>query len=175
MVTDTVSEELQQFMRRGGRVLLLAPPESRGYDLPRGQGPTRYRTVPYNLGTFGNMGTVIHDHPVMKSFPHEGWCDFVFEPLIQGSAPFSLEAFQGKHIKPIIRSIGHVRTMEDKAYLFEVNVGKGRLLACSLKLLDKLGRYPAADYLLAELIRYLSGKQLAPALAVSALPKGIYT
>jgi hypothetical protein len=167
LVAEAITDEVLGCLRRGGRVLLLAPATSQGRDLRRGEGATRYRTVPYNMGTTGNMGTVIRRHPALGRFAHHGWCDFVFEPLIEGAAPFSLQPFHPRRVRPIIRSIGHMRTMEDKAYLFEMNVGRGRLVACSLRLTDRLGGYPAADYLLAAMLRYLAGERLSPAAGVT--------
>ncbi len=115
-----------------------------------------YRSVPYNTGTIGNTGTLINPHPALGEFPHEGWCDFAWAPMIDGALPLALDSY-GVRINPIIRSIGHMRTMHDKAYLFELGVGRGRLLAASLKLNKETGTDPAADYLRYCLLRYMAG------------------
>ena len=102
------------------------------------------------------MGTVIRDHPALGSFLHDGWCDFCFIPLLHGSRPLDLSVFGVGRIEPIIRSIGHMLSMDDKAYLFEARVGRGRLLAASLCLDTVYDFSPAARYFLGALVRYIS-------------------
>jgi hypothetical protein len=147
---------LGRFMNGGGRVLLLSDGA-----LPEAESSC-YRTVPYNLGRIGNMGTLIHPHPALGDFPHEGWCDLHCAPLLQGAYPMRLDVFGAARIKPIIRSIGHHVTMEDKGYLFEARVGKGLLLACSLKLQTECHTNPAARHLLGCLLSYLRNGKPKP-------------
>jgi hypothetical protein len=157
-LTDETGEPIEsvlRFIENGGRVLLL----------PQGVLPEAasniYRSVPYNKGSEGNMGTVIYEHPALGDFPHKGWCDFAFVPMIEGAYPMRLDVF-GQKIKPIIRSIGHQVTMRDKGYLFEVGIGAGVLLACSLNLQPQCHTDPAAQYLLRSLIAYLAAGDCAP-------------
>lgn len=173
MVTNRLHEAALETLARGGRVLLIAAgaespsPE----DLPRAPGTPLYRTVPYNHGSEGIMGTLVRPHPALGNFPHEGWCDFVWAPLLDGAHPINLQQIS-LHIEPIIRAIGHMRTMRDMAYLFELAVGPGRLLACAMRLTEAIADGdPAARYLLGALVRYLAGPELpaAPAIARDAL------
>ncbi len=158
-LTERLDDDTLQRLADGGRVLYLAPVNAgpAGTGWPRGGGAPLYRTIPYNQGTDGNMGTLIRDHPALGGFPHQGWCDFCFVPLIQGAQPLALAPFGPGRVQPIIRSIGHMRTLADKAYLFEAAVGRGRLLACSLRLREYLDRSPTARYLLRHMLEYLGG------------------
>ena len=157
MVAERLEDSLIGFLATGGRVLLLS----------RGALPERpschYRTVPFNCGRTGNMGTVVRPHPALGDFPHEGWCDLCFVPMIEGALPMDLAAFCPPRIDPIIRSLGHQLTMDDKAYLFEVRVGRGRLLACSLNIAAAYPSCAAARHLLTQLLRYLAAPPKAPA------------
>ena len=168
-VVDTFDDATLDVLADGGRVLFLAeePADGPAGDLPRSPGAPLYRTVPYNHGTVGNMGTTIAAHPVTDALPHEGWCDLYFAPLIQGAHPFALDVYRPHRIRPIIRSIGHMRTMHDKAYLFELAVGRGRLMACSLRLREAQDRTPAAAYVLERMLEYMEGDELRPAPRVS--------
>lgn len=148
-------EAVFSFLERGGRMLLL----SNGVLKERES--CAYRTLPYNQGRVGNMGTVIRPHPALGDFPHEGWCDLPFVPLIEGAYPIDLAAFAPTQIRPIIRSNGHYVTMEDKGYLFEVGVGKGVLMVCSLNL--QMGHtHPAGRCLLHAMLRYLNAGRPRP-------------
>jgi hypothetical protein len=112
------------------------------------------------------MGTVIATHPAMARVPHEGWCDAHFLHLISGAYPLLLEDLHPDNVDPIIRSIGHYATMVDKAYLFELRVGRGALLASSLRFAATYDSHPEARYLLECLLRYASGHEFAPKRAI---------
>lgn len=161
LITDRLENSVVSFLANGGRVVLL----SRG--VLRERPSCRYKTIPVNYGDVGNMGTVIRPHPVMKHFPHDGWCDLAFVSLIEGAFPMDLSVYRPQRINPIIRSIGHPLSMEDKAYLFEVGVGKGVLLACSLNLSATYSSNPAARHLVFCMIEYMAGKACAPETTLS--------
>jgi hypothetical protein len=148
-------DNVLEFIERGGRVLLLA-----GGVLPEIESPS-YRTVAYNRGREGNMGAVISPHPALGDFPHDGWCDFDFIPMLEGAYALRLDVY-GTKIRPIMRGIGHHLTMPDKGYLFEASIGQGVLLACSLNLQPQCHTDPAAEYLLNRLIHYLATAECAP-------------
>ena len=80
----------------------------------------------------GAYGTVVEDHPALRSFPHEGYCDLQFFNLLEGSWNFSLDRWpQG-----LIPIVGAVRTrasflserkeLSRIGYLFEGSLGEGR-------------------------------------------------
>jgi len=156
-----VIDNLLRFMREGGRVLLVSSGALREAE------SCLYRTVPYNMGTHGNMGTVIRSHPALGDFPHDGWCNLPFIPLIEGAYPMRLDPFRPARIDPIIRSNGHLVTMEDKGYLFEAGFGEGLLLACSLNLLPAAHTDPAARHLLRCLLSYLADGAPAPEVMIT--------
>jgi hypothetical protein len=179
LVTNELSGAAMDLMGEGGKVLLF----SRG--IFRESEGNLYRTVAYNCGRRGNMGTIIRPHPALGKFPHEGWCDLPFVPLLDGIYPMDLSTLRcfrmnhanGELIKspdnrprrldPLMRSIGHYLTMEDKGYLFEVGVSRGALLACSLKLEAAYESSPAARYLVEQMLRYLATRMRVPKLGIT--------
>ncbi len=165
-----LDEATVDYLAGGGRVLLIAPGPADGMPglLPRGQGKPAYRSVEFNCGRFGNMGTVIRAHAALGRLPHNGWCDLCFAPLIEGAYPFALHPFGRGRVNPIIRSIGHMATMEDKAYLFDVAVGRGILLACSLRLGETANHDPLARYLAVHLVAWLDRAVRRPIATISA-------
>jgi hypothetical protein len=178
LVTDVLTENVVRHLEGGGRVLLLdygwqgdlpdinrLAPQGKGFSqcgLPdAGAWSTQFRTIPYNSNDVGNMGTVITNHPVLAEFPHEGWCDMQFFRMIQDLAsPLDLAALRPAKIKPIIRSIGSYRQMQDKGYLFEAAVGTGKLMASSLTLAP--ADHPERRFLVGLLLKYCCGDQFAP-------------
>ena len=140
-------------------------PEGKGFSqcgLPdAGVWSTQFRTIPYASYDVGNMGTVITDHPALAEFPHEGWCDMQFFRMIQDLAsPLDLAVLRPAKIKPIIRSSGSYRRMQDKGYLFEAAVGTGKLMASSLALCP--ADHPERRFLVGLLLKHCSSEQFAP-------------
>lgn len=173
VVTDRIDRDLLDFLDAGGRVLLISNNAIREYRF----GPQEdwgwshrfsrsYRSPTWNTGQHGNSGTVVRSHPALGGFPHHGWCDLSFVYLIDGAHPLLLEPYRPTRIDPIIRSIGHFRTMVDKAYLFETAVGTGRLLATSLRVQATHADHPESRYLLERMMRYASGPDSRPNAAI---------
>lgn len=158
-VTDAMTEEAVRYVESGGKVLLLS-----AGDLPAVRDPhcNLFRTVPYNTGNTGNMGTLIADHPALARFPHNGWCELQFFYLISGIWPFDLEAFQPAKIDPIVRCIGHHKTMRNKAYLFEAAMGRGALVATTFNIAGTFATRPETQCLVDELLQYCLSAEFKP-------------
>ena len=107
------------------------------------------------------------NHPALGSLPHDGWCDLNFVHLISGIYPITLELFYPTHIDPIIRSIGFQNSMVDKAYMFEVRIGRGSLLATSLKLLPTYKSHPESRYLVESILKYAVSNEFKPDVQIS--------
>jgi hypothetical protein len=170
LVTDRLDEPELEAMDRGTRVVLLSQGALREYrrDGDREWSNTQtYRTIEYLQGSHGNMGTVVHDHPALGKYPHEGWCDLNFVHLISGAYPIDLKPLGAGRIAPIIRSVDHYKTMADKAYLFEVTVGQGALLATSLRIAQTYETNPATRYLLRSLLLYAASGKFQPKATVT--------
>lgn len=165
LITAQVTPEQLSHLEKGGRVLLLNAGESF---------PSTYSSFRpcWWLGDreneSKNTGTVIDRlHPAMRGFPNEGWCDLNFANILNKSTAVLLDDLPTK-IQPIIRCLDVHGELRNKAYLFEVRVGQGKLLATSMNFANGLQlKDPAAVYLLDELIRYSSGPEFEP---ISSLP-----
>lgn len=182
IATGGMSTRLLEYLDQGGRILLLSDGVFKSYRhgveyrsgekvvLPYGPNydyVRLYRSQWGNAGPHANMGTVVADHPALGKLPHQGWCDANFVHLIHGTYPLLLEDFHPQRVDPIIRSIGHHTTMVNKAYLFEVGVGKGRLLATSLRFAGTYDSHPESRYLLECLLSYVASDAFAPKVTVN--------
>jgi hypothetical protein len=66
-------------------------------------------------------------------------------------------------VRPVVRCIDMPQRFLEKAYLFEVRVGKGKLITSSFNFRRGLeGNDPASRFLLDRLIRYGLGADFAP-------------
>lgn len=89
-------------------------------------------------GRAGNhKGTVIHDHPLMNNFPHDGYFDLQFFDMIDsGVNPVTFEN-EDLPFDPIIELISPFKRVRKISVLFEYQVGKGKIIFCTLNLKNK--------------------------------------
>ena len=99
----------------------------------------------------GNLATVIYDHPVFENFPHEGWCDWHFADMIENADAVDLSELN-LPVSPIVEMVSSFKKIKRQAMLFELKIGAGRLLVCTLKLEDSS---VAASYLKRQLEEYM--------------------
>ena len=100
--------------------------------------------------------------------PSDGWCDLQFYPLIQGSKTILLNPLPAK-IQPLVRCIDRPTRLADRAYLFEVAVGRGKLLVSGFNFARATdSRDPAGIFLVDHLVRYALGPEFNP---VASLPE----
>lgn len=117
--------------------------------------------APFRTGwDHGNAATVIESHPVLTGFPHEGFCDLQWFAMIQGARALRTAELPGR-VEPVVRviplwmrrgpqagpspenpDIARPYQTENRVYLAECRLGKGRLLISSLRLFaDPAGRW----------------------------------
>lgn len=159
LIATSLSNESMQFLEGGGRVLLLAEKNSFG----------RSPESAFFPASGGALGTVISDHPALKGFPSEGFCDLQFFNLVEGAHAYPLDQWP----KEMVPMIGGIRTMTgflSKAknlsrvgYVFEAKVGKGKLLVSTLRIRETFDEaYPETLSIFDRLLRYAVGSEFEP-------------
>ena len=149
-IVSDLSDETVEFLRRGGRVVLLwqdSKPEVMHTFHPAFSGR------PY-----GDIATVIADHPIFRRFPHDGYCNWQFYSLLHHANP---PIFNGLNLAfdPLLELASSFKRVRKQALLYEYRVGEGRLLGCALSLhWDD----PATVYLFDEVLSYASSDEFAP-------------
>jgi len=153
-VCEKLSPEDVDFMTAGGRVLLL------------GASPFPSRKIGFQLMTAGRPqglnATVAHDHPILREFPHEGFCDWQFRSMMGGGRTAIFDDLP-LPFHPILEMVSGYKFVRKQAALFELRVGKGGLLVCSLNLKTP---DPGAAYLQRLIERHLASDHFSPAGAV---------
>lgn len=176
VIADRWTESLAAFAGDGGTVLLLDrglfPPD---WYVPAPERDGRHHLyrmyAPFRSGwDHGNAATIVEPHLMLGDFPHDGWCDLHCFDMIQGAASLVTARLPGPpevaiRVVPIWRTtgdqVGPVSksqdverrwATEDRCYLAAAQVGKGRVVICSLRLLNN----PAGSYLFQRLLRYAS-------------------
>jgi hypothetical protein len=159
LVATSLSSESIEFLEGGGRILLLA---ERGSFERSGEST-------FFPASGGALGTLISDHPALKGFPSEGFCDLQFFNLLDGAFAYPLDEWP-KEMVPIVGGIRTTTGFLSKAknlsrvgYVFEAKVGKGKLLVSTLRIRDHFDEaYPEAISLFDHLLRYVTSQDFEP-------------
>lgn len=166
-VTDELTENTIAHLEKGGDVLLL------GYK----PFPMNNEWPTFNPGYRNNHtnGSVIYKHPVFENIPNEGWGDWEFYPLLEGSPTvvFKDERKGAFHdpktplmkdiaFNPILEII-HMGKDADFSNIFELKAGKGRLFVstCNTDLNN-----PVCTALLDSILKYVSGPDFNPTVQI---------
>jgi hypothetical protein len=152
VISSVLDSALQRYLRGGGKALLLQ----------HGAGPLPTRRVPF----WREAIKLFPPHPLWQAFPQRGYADLQFFGV---ATDVALDAARLKGalpdlaaVRPIMRRLD-AREFHVTEYLVEAQVGRGRLLACTLRLAGGYGAQPAGigrnvagHYLLWALADYLA-------------------
>ncbi|SDD26710.1 sugar-binding domain-containing protein [Auraticoccus monumenti] len=165
LTTRDLEEALEA--AEGGRTVLLFPELGAPHtEVALGFSPVFWNTAwtrnqaPHTLG-------ITHDpaHPALAGFPSDGHTDWQWWEPLHGANAVVLDDLPEVH--PIVQPIDTWFSARRLGLVWEVGVGEGRLLVCSMDLHSDLDVRPVARQLLASLLGYLGGEG-RPAPTVSA-------
>jgi hypothetical protein len=146
--------EAQSLLAKGGTVLFLPTQGSISQRQDTSFLPAFWSPV-YFTNQAGTMGLLIQNkHPALADFPTEEYCNWQWWSLLTPCAG-SVVLDQVKNIQPIVQTIDAFSRNQKLGLIFEVKVGKGRLLVCSANLTEDSD--PMRRQMRTSLIRYLSG------------------
>ncbi|WP_276481463.1 hypothetical protein [Paraflavitalea pollutisoli] len=115
----------------------------------------------------GTMGQLIKaDHPALRQFPTADHTDWQWWDLVKRSKSLPVDSLPDEAI--LVRVIDNFVTNRNLANLFEVQVGKGKLLFSGIDLLTDQVNRPVARQLYNTLVTYLQSKDFDPKTKVSA-------
>ncbi len=161
VVSELNAENLKQLIQ-GSRMVLL------------GWEPFPVRDVDFRIGLAGrvngNLATVIARHPLIGHFPHDGYCDWQFYTMLDGSRTVVFDRMD-EAFDPILEVVSSYNIIRKQASLFEWRIGNGRLLVCTLNLSEK---DPAAAYLRGCILDYAGSVEFEPRTSVAPLKLAQY-
>jgi beta-galactosidase len=189
VISDRWQEPFFEFLEKGGDIWIISDktwpwPEEIGIFgmhitamIPEQQAPPIFPELDEELSNWmticsnaeyreGNSGTVIYPHPMLKDFPHDGFCDMQFWPLVYRAKSLSMDGFP-KGTVPIIRTIDNYYRGRDKGYMVELNAGKGRLFISTLNINATIERSAATRYFVGSMVDYMTGPDWNPAVDLS--------
>jgi hypothetical protein len=163
-VVQTLDGATMQALREGARVALLPSGFSSSYGTamtPPFWSPIMFSNQKQVLGMLCDPG-----HPALRDFPNDGHSDWAwYELLFQGSVIRLKGAPAGW--RPIVQAIDRPDRNHLLAAVYEIRVGRGKLLVCTLDLNRDLAHRPVARQLRHSLLAYAAGPDFQP---VAELP-----
>jgi beta-galactosidase len=183
MIVDRFSAPVFKHLEKGGDVLALwRVPETRDrkakgekYYLPSTW--DRFKAVIWDRGH--NLGGFLRSHPATRQFPNNGFVDFQFAGIIDDCDKISLDGFP-VDVNPIIQGVDKASrdrfdvftfklselqpdwTMRKFAYLFDLRVGRGRLMTCAFNMTGLEDDTPEACAMFESLIACVTSKTWKP-------------
>lgn len=100
------------------------------------------------------------DHPLFKDFPTEEHTNWQWWSLVKNSRPFILDSAP-EGLRPLIQVVDNVERNHKLGFVFEMSVGKGKLLVCMANtkaVLDK----PEGQQFHSALIHYVNSDNFQP-------------
>ena len=153
--TELTKDELLERLSRGERIVIF------------GAKPFQYEGTDFQISlagrTNGHLATVVSDHPITKTIPHEGFLGRQFQEMLTGARAAVLDSKTVPY-SPIIEIATSYKNAHKEALLFEYKVGGGKLLVCGLSLNDE---NPAAAWLRAEIRRYAASEEFEPKISIT--------
>lgn len=166
LVTSRLDAKALQQLNRGGSVLLSVRKGSLkdecGGNVAVGFSSIFWNTLwtngqpPHTLGILCNP-----QHPALQSFPTNYFSDYQWQDAMSHATALNL-TYLGLKSTPIVRIIDDWFTNRSLALLFEVRVGKGRLLISGVDLLTETDSRPEARQLLHSLKQYMASPAFQP-------------
>jgi beta-galactosidase len=152
-ITDLLDTAAIDFLQSGGRVWLALDKSGK---------------VSFFPASGGALGTLVRDHPGLRGFPHDDFCDLQFYNLMEGVAPFPLDGLP--KLNPVIGGIrtkagflSKTKELSKVGYVFEASVGAGRLLVTTLRIGAHLDdAHPEAVFLCDRFLRYCDSPEFRP-------------
>ena len=187
IIADRFTPEVFRHLERGGDVLMLyRVPETRD----RTAKPERYympatwdRFKPVIWDRGHNLGGFLRDHPAVRHFPHDGFIDFQFAGLIDDCDKLSLDGFPVQ-VDPVVQGVDKASrdrydvftfklrelqpawTMRKFAYLFDLRVGRGRLMVSGFNFTGLDRDVPEACAMFESLVRCVASRSWKPKAAI---------
>jgi len=136
--------DVATYVREGGQVILVCAQQHQ-------PAPVVLQPAPF----WREALRIVTAHPAWGDFPHQGWAGRQFASMA------SDVVIADNHL-PLLRRLD-TRTMEAAAYAVELELGRGRLMVTTLRLMGGLGNQPrgvamnpAAQYMVTQWVRYLA-------------------
>ena len=170
-VIDDLNDGAIASLNAGGKALLLIDPARVAADTLGSFEPIFWNRVTFPTQKQHTLGVLCDPkHPAFASFPTDAYTNWQWWDIQQHCKPMVLDSLP-RQIKPIVQMIDDWNVCRKLALAFEVKVGAGKLIVCSIDMTHDLDQRLASRQLKRSLLNYMASDAFAPAIAAD--PKQI--
>jgi hypothetical protein len=167
LVTGDVGEALHQAEQGAGVLLLLDPVRVQtsseiGFSSVFWNTAWTRNQAPHTLGILCDPA-----HPVFAAFPTESHSNWQWWELIHGAAAMQLDHLPAT-LRPLVQPIDTWFEARRLGLLMEAQVGRGKLMVCSMDLRTNLDERLVARQMLHSVLGYMQSAAFAPANSLGA-------
>jgi hypothetical protein len=166
-VSAALDEKALELLEKGGKVLLLLPPERVVTGSQIGFSSIFWNTAwtqnqpPHTLGILCDPR-----HALFANFPTESHSNWQWWDLVHGSAAMQIDRLP-KDLRPLVQPIDTWFENRRLGLLFEARLNGGKILVCSMDLAGSLAKRPVARQMLYSLMKYMESDQFNPQVDVT--------
>lgn len=161
-VTSVPDAKVQEVLANGGKVLMLCYDKvNMGRNIKQMMLPEFWNHLwssKYSSHTHGLL--IQNSHPIFRHFPTDYHSNLQWWELINRTYPMWMEDLPG--VRPLVQSIDNAYSNRRLGMLFEVRVGKGRLVVTNLDLKSKPDQRIVARQLLSSILQYMQTEDFQP-------------
>jgi ribosome-binding factor A len=164
VVVTTSLNEATAALDQGRKVLLCPSPDTlKGIDgkfVPVFWSPVHFPDQP------GTMGMLVNNkHQALQQFPTDNYSNWQWWDLAVKSKSLNIDTLSDKAV--IVRVIDNFVRNQNLSNLFEARYGKGKLVVCSIDIVNGIENRPQARQLRYSLLEYMNGNLFRPSEKIS--------
>ncbi len=159
-VCVTSSFEEAAGMLKKGRDVLLTPSKEEANGIESKFVPVFWSPVHFP-DQAGGMGILCDPrHAALQGFPNDGHTDWQWWNIVKNAVVMNLDETPG--VEPIIEVVDNFVSNRQLGLIAETKIGEGRLLMCSIDLLNLKDKKPEAAQFLRSLLYYMNSDNFNP-------------
>lgn len=160
-VTNRFDKRAEQVLNAGGKVLLDAAELGNATKADLISFYPLYWSLTFFPGQgINTIGMLLRDkHPAFSDFPTDMYSNWQWQAIFKGAKGFYINDFPPAY-RPIAQPIDDFHRNNKLASIFELKVGKGKMLVTGFSLQDK--NNPVSQQLKASLEKYMDSDDFAP-------------
>lgn len=167
-VATVPDEKVQQVLASGGKVLLLPLNQvNYGRGIRQNLLPVYWNPLwmgNYSAQTYGLL--IRSDSPMFKHFPTSYHSDVQWWDIVNRTYPIILNDMPAT-LQPTVQTIGYALSTSRLGFIFEAQVGPGKLVVVNADLQNNLDTRIAARQLRSSILTYMNTNEFQPATHIS--------
>lgn len=171
LIADAYTKEVRDTLAAGGKVLMLPTPTSSNLINSVSVRWTNDYWSSMFHGRVNDAATTMGiyldpESPVFRDFPTESFGDYQWYNLMKNSRAVVLDDAPDE-LEPLVWNIDHMAYSRKLSSLFEVKVGDGKLLVCTMDILNQMESHPEVRQMYNSLVEYVSSDAFEPKVEVT--------